>query len=260
MFGQYFYHQKIRKSVAMFGALFNNIYIVRKNATGEVINTQRVPLAYAPKEKYLARIEQAEDLREDTAVAIKLPRMSFEMVSLAYDESRQLPKTNVNLLSSGDSINRKKLYTPVPYYMIFSLNIFTKTQDDALQIVEQILPYFNPQYTLSIKPFADYTNIKEDVPITLQSVAFSDDYEGAQESRRTIIYTLDFEMKVNFSGPISDGEKVITKAITEFDVTDATLNNILQKVVTTPDPITILGDSDFGFNVDLIRHFDSDFT
>lgn len=259
MFNQYFYHQKIRKSVAIFGALFNNIYIVRKDANGEVINTQRVPLSYAPKEKYLARILQSEDLRDDTSVAIKLPRMSFEMTTLAYDETRQLPKTNKRLLSSTDSLTRKSLYTPIPYYIIFSLNIFSKTQDDALQIVEQILPYFSPQYTLSIKPFAEYSDIVEDIPVTLQSVAFSDDYEGAVESRRTIIYTLDFEMKVSFSGPIGDGQKIITKAITEFDVTDKSLNNIFQKLIVTPDPINIIGDSDYGFNTDIINYLDSDF-
>lgn len=259
MFNQYFYHKRIRKSVATFGSLFNNIYIVRKDAAGEVINTQRVPLAYAPKDKYLARIEQSEDLRETGAVALKLPRMSFEMVTLAYDESRQLPKMNTKFLSGNVAGTRTKVYSPVPYFMIFSLNIFAKSQDDALQIVEQILPYFSPQYTLSIKPFEGYDDSVEDVPITLQSVSFSDDYEGAVESRRTIIYTLDFEMKVNFSGPIGQGEKVITKAITEFDVTDPTLQNIFQKMVVTPDPANITGDSDFGFNVDIINYLDSDF-
>ena len=164
----YFYHQKIRKAVAMFGTMFNNINIVRQNAAGNTISQIRVPLAYAPREKYLARIQADPDLRAGQRVALKLPRLSFEIAGIQYDPSRKVPKLNRFAVQKKGQTNRDirgSLYSPVPYIINFQLNAFTKNQDDALQIVEQIIPYFTPQYTLTIKPFAEYPNIKEDVPI-----------------------------------------------------------------------------------------------
>ncbi len=247
MFGTYFYHKRIRKSVALFGTLFNNLYVLRKSSAGETLSTQKVPLAYSPKQKFLARLRDQPSLEDDQTIAIKLPRMSFEIVSMAYDSTRQLPKVNKICLPGSASGTRNSKYTPIPYILTFSLNIYAKNQDDALQIVEQIIPYFSPQYTLSVKPFADYADVTEDVPITLQSVAWSDDYEGPQESRRTIMYTLDFEMKISFSGPISDGEKVITSAITEFYLDQADSDELTHRIKHVPDPINILADSDYGF-------------
>ena len=152
MFGTYFYHEKIRKSVSLFGRMFNNIYVMRKNSTGGVINQLKVPLAYAPRMKYLERLRQNPDLYTDEKVAIKLPRMSFEITSFIYDNTRQLTKvTNFKTVGTEPG-KRQKFNTPVPYTLTFDLNIYAKNQDDALQIVEQILPTFNPQYTLTIKP------------------------------------------------------------------------------------------------------------
>ena len=190
MFGTHFYHEKIRKCVSVFGSLFNNIYVVRRTTGGSSISQVKVPLSYAPKTKYLERIREVPDLVNDTKVAVKLPRMSFEILTFAYDNTRQLTKVS-NFSAAGSSINnRQQFYSPVPYSINFQLNIYAKSQDDALQIVEQILPTFNPQYTLTIKPFvSDYPAFKEDIPIIIQGLSFSDDFEGPQETRRTIIYT-----------------------------------------------------------------------
>lgn len=210
MFGGHFYNQRIRKAVAVFGSLFNDINIVRKNSSGNVISQTKVPLSYGPKRDFLARIDQANSTENERQVAIKLPRMSFEIVAMAYDATRQLPKLNACNKSTNDASSKKKLYVPVPYTISFQLSIYAKSQDDALQVVEQILPYFTPQYTLTINPLDDYDNVKEDTPITLLGVTFSDDYEAALEARRTIIYTLDFDMKVNLYKDTSAEGSVIT--------------------------------------------------
>lgn len=257
MFGSYFYHEKIRKCVAMFGRMFNDIYVLRKNSSGEVISQVKVPLSYAPKQKYLERIRENPDLYTDTQVAIKLPRMSFEITNFAYDTSRQLTKTSTFNTTGADNSNRKKFFPPVPYTINFQLNVYAKTQDDALQVVEQVLPYFNPQYTLTIKPFAtDYPDFKEDIPIIIQGVSFQDDFEGAVESRRTIIYQLDFEMKVSFHGPITTSSVIRQADAVVYDI-DAGLKDSdlgLQTIRVTPNPTDTFGlaDSDFGFTTTIV--------
>jgi len=247
MFGTHFYHQKVRKCVSIFGALFNNIYVVRQN--GQV----KVPLSYAPKSKFLERIRENPDLTNDTRVAIKLPRMSFEITSFAYDNQRQLTKvSNFTTLGTANT-NRQKFFSPVPYNINFQLNVYAKNQDDALQIVEQILPTFNPQYTLTIKPFAaEYAGFKEDIPIIIQGLSFNDDFEGALEQRRTIIYTLDFEMKAQFYGSISTPDIIRTTKSTIFDMNGGAGGDsdiALERIDTTPNPLSTIGlaDSDFGF-------------
>jgi len=266
MFGTHFYHQKVRKCVAMFGTLFNNIYVLRKNSAGAVISQVKVPLSYAPKEKYLERIRANPDLQENSQVAIKLPRMSFEITSFAYDPQRQLTKVS-NFNTTGSAItNRQKFYSPVPYIINFQLNMYAKSQDDALQMVEQILPTFNPQYTLTIKPFStEYPDMKEDITIIIQSVSFADDFEGAVEQRRTIIYTLDFEMKVQFYGAIANSEIIRTANTDLYTLYNNPLDgrldfrgladsdSLVERITTTPDPTTAIGlaDSDFGFSTDI---------
>jgi hypothetical protein len=256
MFGSHFYHQKVRKCVAMFGTMFNNIYVIRKNSSGAAISQVKVPLSYAPKEKYLERIRENPDLVDDTRVAIKLPRMSFEITSMAYDPQRQLTKvTAFNAIGTANT-NRQKFYSPVPYSINFQLNVYAKNQDDALQIVEQIIPTFNPQYTLTINPFAtEYPTLKEDIPIIIQGVSFADDFEGALEQRRTIIYTLDFEMKVQFYGNITTPE-IIRKSIADVYLQGGGLADSdvkIEKITVTPSPLSTIGlaDSDFGFSTDI---------
>lgn len=249
MFGTHFYHKKIRKAVAAFGTMFNNIYVLRENSSGQIINQVKVPLSYAPKQKYLERIRENPDLDDDTKVAIKLPRMSFEIISFTYDQSRQLQKTNNFFQAGSQNTIRNRFYSFVPYSINFQLNIYAKSQDDALQIVEQILPFFNPQYTLTMKPFEDYPDIKEDIPITAVGVSFADDFEGPMEARRTIIYAIDFDMKINLYGPINE-TGIITKSITDiYEIQRGLADSDIQieRITSVTNPRDVSADSDFGF-------------
>jgi len=258
MFGTYFYHRRIRRTVSVFGSLFSNIHIVRTDANDSVISTVKVPLSYAPKRKYLERLLENPNLDTDSKVAIKLPRMSFEIISLNYDATRQLSKVNKYSVSTTNNL-KTKFYSPTPYIINFQLNIYAKTQDDALQVVEQIIPYFNPQYTLTIKPIIGYDTIVDDVPIILQSVTFSDDYEGALEARRSIIYSLDFEMKINFYGPVNTGE-IIRQADINLGLMNIGMNDsdvLTERIRVAPDPINVSLDSDYGFTTTITTLIDS---
>ena len=258
MFGTYFYHQRIKKSVSLFGSMFNNIYILRKTAANQGISTIKVPLSYAPRRKYIERLLENPDLDTDSKVAIKLPRMSFEIISLTYDSTRQLSKVNKYILPASDT-TKSKFYSPTPYIIGFQLNIYAKTQDDALQVVEQIIPYFSPQYTLTIKPIAGFDTIKEDVPVILQSVTFTDDYEGALEARRSIIYTLDFEMKINFYGPVNTGE-IIRQADINLGIMNIGMGDsdvVTERIRVVPDPFDVSPDSDYGFTTTITTLIDS---
>ena len=259
MFGGHFYHEKTKKAVALFGRLFNNLYVVRKNSSGAVISQLKVPLSYAPKAKYLERIRENPDLQDDTRVAIKLPRMSFEITSIAYDPTRQLAKTGnfTTAASTGENTKRQKFFNPVPYNITFQLNAYAKSQDDALQIVEQIFPTFNPQYTITIKPFStEYSSFKEDIQVIIQGVSFADDFDATLEQRRTIIYSLDFEMKLSYHGPICDTSIIRQADAKIFDI-KAGLNDSdigMETIRVTPNPTSLIGlaDSDFGFTTTIL--------
>lgn len=235
----HFYHEKIRKVVATFGTMFNNLHVVRKDASGASISQMKVPLSYSPRQKFLDRIRETANM-EDAKLAVKLPRMAFEMTALYYDPTRQLAKTN-NFTKNveGNANVRTKFFTSVPYILNFQLNILAKTNEDAVQILEQILPFFNPSYTVTMKQFSDYPDVTEDIPITLIGTSFVDDYEGSLENRRTIIYTLDFEIKTSFYGPIADA-KIIKKAIVDFknpDLPSDDANSLIERITVEPtDP------------------------
>ena len=251
MFGTNFYHKRVRTAVSVFGSLFNNLYVIRKNSSNEVISQAKVPLSYAPKRNFLQRIQDMNNGEDaERRVAIKLPRMSFEITQMTYDAERQLPKTNNISTAIANSINsRQKLFTSTPYNISFQLNVYAKSQDDALQIVEQVLPFFTPQYTVTVKPFSDIATLTEDVPITLTGVQMQDDFEGAIEQRRTIVYSLDFDMKIAFHGPLNDG-KIIRDVRNEFFIIGAGLadsDEYLQTLKVTPNPISVSMDSDYGF-------------
>jgi hypothetical protein len=250
MMGNYFYNKHVRTAVAVFGSLFDDLHVLRTKASGEVLSQVKVPLSYAPKRDFIERLEQMTNGEEaERRVAVKLPRMSFEIVSMFYDAQRQLPKMNRFTLSSGDD-NKRTLYTGTPYTMAFQLNVYAKTQDDALQVVEQILPYFAPQHTLSVKPFSDHPEHREDTPIILTGVNFQDDFEGPIEQRRTIIYTLDFEMKMNFYGPEYEGS-IIREVNTNLFTIDEESDSFIHNINITPDPIGVSPDSDYGFNIEI---------
>jgi len=259
MFGAHFYNQRIRKSVATFGTLFDNLYVVRK-AGSTSVSQVKVPLSYGPKRKFLERIADMENGEEaERQLAIKLPRMSFEMTDMSYDATRQLPKNNNYKRSISGSINTAgKYYVGVPYLVSFQLNVYARSQDDALQIVEQIVPYFGPSYTLTIYPYDGVTDIVEDVQVTLSGVSFSDEYEGEMAQRRTIIYTLDFEMKINFYGPDpanSGGTKIIREINTNLYFMDEGLNDsdlFAEAVQIKPVPLNVSLDSDYTYDFSIL--------
>ncbi len=202
MFGTHFYHATMRKSVAVFGTLFNNISVVRKASANSTSSQVKVPLAYGPKQKFLARLDQETGF--DQPISLKLPRMAFEITSLALDTTQKLNKLNRIVESHGSDATKKKTIKHYTSYDIgMSLYIMAKNQDDGLQIMEQILPYFQPDYTVSIKP-VDGFDFKQDVPIILEGVNIQDEYEGDLATRRVLIYQLDFTMKMKFYGPTAD--------------------------------------------------------
>ena len=253
---KHFYHERVRKSVAIFGAMFNNIYVIRttkaKSKERETLSQMKVPLAYGPQRKFLERIaEMFDGEEEERQLAIKLPRMSFEITSIAYDPQRQLPKMNYFHKKHVDNEQSgAKFQVSTPYIISFELNIYAKQQDDALQIVEQILPYFAPQYTVPVKPIEDYPDIVEDVPVIITSVSFSDDYEGPIENRRTIVYTLTFEMKISFFGPKPDEGALINRIDVDFWHMDPEYYLETLRVETDPRPVS--PDSDYNVNIDVI--------
>ncbi len=215
MFGGHFYHATMRKSVAVFGTLFNNINVIRKAADGGVLNQIKVPLSYGPKEKFLSRLDQESGYKQ--SVALKLPRMGFEITDLAVDSNQKLNKLNRIIEDhASDTTKRKSINNYTSYDIGMSLYILAKSQDDGLQIVEQILPYFTPDYTVSIKPVDNFA-FTQDVPVILNSVNIQDDYEGDYTSRRVLIYQLDFTMKMKFYGPT--GDRPIIREV-DVDVVD----------------------------------------
>lgn len=238
MFSGHFYHATIRKTVAVFGTLFNNISVVRKDASGKVVNIVRVPLAYGPKQKFLARLDEQPNL-DDSKVAIKLPRMSFEIVTLTYDSSTKINRNNTLTFPSTSPDTKTSIRTFAPYRMGIQLSIMAKNQDDALQVLEQILPNFQPEYSVTIKDL-DSLNLKSDVPFVLTGVQMNEDYEGDFVQRRAIIYTLDFETRLRFYGQTSS-KAVINNVMVDFrnPETLAGLERVEVEQTTPTGPITV---------------------
>ena len=193
MLGSTFYHQTIRKYVAAFGTLFNDINIERKNSSGTVVERVKVPLAYGPRQKWILALSDTTDQRR--VLAARLPRIGFSLTGVSYDSVRKLNTVirNVaaNTASTGSVLSQ---YNPVPYNFDFELFILVNNAEDGTQILEQILPYFTPEFTVTINTIPDM-GIKADVPIVLNSASQTDEYEGDQATRRTIIWTLSFLMK-----------------------------------------------------------------
>jgi hypothetical protein len=198
MFGQTWSHDLIRKYVIIFGTLFNNIYITRENGSGENVQTLKVPLTYAPKEKMLARVNADPDL--ENQVAIILPHMSFELNTFQYDPSRKLNTIGKLYMPQADG-STKYVYSPVPYDIIFNLYIMVKNAEDGTKIIEQILPYFTPEFTVTANILPDLGKT-HDIPLTLIDTSVNDIYEDDFSRRRTLVWTLTFAMKGYLYGPI----------------------------------------------------------
>ena len=198
MLGAYTYNKIIRKCVIGFGTLFNNIEVRKENKDGSVYSRMKVPLAYGPRQKFLARLEQQADLNQKAAITV--PRLAFEMSGISYDSSRKLAPTTLNLKADNNNAVKKQ-FTPVPYNIDFELNVISKTNDESLEIMEQILPVFQPSYNMTIK-LVDSMNDMRDIPIILNSVSYSDDYEGTFDDRKITLITMQFTVKTYIFGPV----------------------------------------------------------
>ena len=247
MLGQQFYHETIRKIIVAFGTTFNNVQLVRKDNSGNITQSMKVPLAYGPKEKFLVRLRADPDL--SSKVAITLPRIGFEIQNLAYDGTRKLSRVQkfkkVNTGNNTRTLDTQ--FMPVPYNLDIVLYVLAKQSDDALQIVEQILPFFQPDYTITVNDMADM-GIKRDVPIILNSISYEDNYEGDFDQRRALIYTMNFTCKFYLYGPVTSSNIIRTVQADQFaDLPDKSPKRE-QRLTVTPDPVTADADDDFGFN------------
>jgi len=247
MLGQsQFYHETIRKLVVAFGSMFNDIHLVRKNNAGVITQTMKFPLAYGPKQKFLAILRQDSTL--DNKVAITLPRIGFEITGLTYDPTRKLNRVQkFKKVKSGSNKQLETQYMPVPYNLEFALSIMSKNSDDGLQILEQILPYFQPDYTVTINDNVAMDS-KRDIPIILNSISYEDSYEGDYASRRSILYNLAFTLKFYLYGPVTSTSIIKTVQVDQYaDMPDKSPTRE-QRYTVTPDPTSADADDDFGFN------------
>ena len=248
---EYFYNEILRKTIISFGTLFNGITVKQTDST------IKVPLAYGPTQKFLARLEQSPDLNKSTAIT--LPRMSFEFTGLTYDPTRKVTTTQQFIVKDPVSgADTKKAFMPVPYNMQFELAVMCKLNDDALQITEQILPYFQPAYNVTVDLVGSISE-KRDIPIVLENITMQDDYEGDFDKRRVLLYTLRFTAKTYLFGPVSDATKDIIKKSTvtylaggsksaardiTYSVTPRAIKNYTGTVLTNLSDNITLGDTE----------------
>lgn len=233
---EYFYFEIFRKTIIGFGTLFNDIKVKQRNTAGKIISEIKVPIEYAPKQKFLARLQESPD-DLDNPVRLTLPRLAFEIVGLSYDSSRKTAITQSFLArEKANPNNILQTYMPVPYDLSIDLNIMTKLNDDMFQIVEQILPYFQPSFTITIE-LLNNIGEKRDIPFTLNSINQDDQYEGNFEDRRVLIYTLNFTAKTYVFGPSSKSanNQIINKATLKFNSEDT--NGIETSAVISTTPI-----------------------
>ena len=235
MLGTQFYHETIRNIVVGFGTVFNNIQLVRKDNTGAIQQTMKVPLAYGPRQKFLVRLNDDADLSK--AASVTLPRIGFEITGLTYDPARKLNRVQKFKKVKGDKASQLDTqYMPVPYNIGFQLYILAKQSDDALQVIEQILPYFQPDYTITMNDNPNM-DVKKDIPVILNSISYEDDYQGDFTTRRAIIYT-----------PITSSKVIKTVQVDQYaDLPDTTPTRE-QRYTVTPNPTSADADDDFGFN------------
>jgi hypothetical protein len=266
MLGNYFYHKTISKTVIAFGTLFNNIQIRHNDDNDNPVSVLKVPLAYGPIQKFLARIEQ--NASGDRKIALTLPRMSFEMTSIDYDPTRKgsvIQTFKASKVEDGKAVN--KVFMPVPYNIGFELNILGKLQDDVLQIIEQILPYFQPSFNVTVNLIPEIGE-KRDIPIVLNRVGFRDDYEDNFNTRRLLYYTLNFTAKTYLFNEVPEDSQGLIKKVQVDYATNAIINakrevryTVTPKALedyngdgvidSTDDELIPFGD-DFGFNDQIV--------
>lgn len=258
MFGNFFYHNLLRNYVIVFGNLFNDITVQRFNRSGSRIQTLNVPIAYGPKQAFIVRMAQNPNLDRD--VAIQLPRMGFELTGMDYAGDRKLSSTKKTCkIVATDTEKVRHTFVPVPYDLQFTLSIFVKNADDGAQIVEQILPYFTPDWTVSMNVFPEL-DITLDIPYTLNSINIEDTYEQDFLSRRALVWNLDFVVKGYFYGPSRTGGIIKRTKINNFTSLEGGGG---ERITLTPgltangeptsdpalsiDPLNISADDDYGF-------------
>ena len=252
MFGEHFYHKKIRNTVIAFGTIFNNVNIKRLDSSGNPVQNIKVPLSYSPKEKFLARLDAQQDLTgDDSKVAITLPRMSFEVTGYSYDGSRKLNKNQkiTKVTTNADTSKMNSQYMPVPYDVNFGLSVYVANSDDGLQIIEQILPYFQPDYTVTMIE-SSTMDTKRDIPIVLNSVDYEDSYTGSLTSSRRIIYTLSFTAKIYLFGPISTSAVIKTVSADLYSDTGSNAPRV-ERVTVTPNPTSADKDDTYTYTTTL---------
>ena len=252
MFGDHFYHKQIRNTVIAFGTIFNNVNIKRLDSSGNPLQTLRVPLSYSPKEKFLARLDAQQDLTgDDSKVAITLPRMSFEVTGYSYDGSRKLNKNQkiTKVTTNADTTKMNSQYMPVPYDVNFGLSVYVANSDDGLQIIEQILPYFQPDYTVTMIE-SSTMDTKRDIPIVLNNVDYEDSYTGTLTSSRRIIYTLSFTAKIYLFGPIST-TAIIKKVSADLYSDTGSNAPRVERVTVTPNPTSADKDDSYTYTTTL---------
>ena len=251
---EYFYNEILRRTIISFGTLFNSITIKQTNSSDNVVSVVRVPLAYGPTQKFLARLEQSAELSKSTAMT--LPRMSFEFTGLTYDSTRKVSTTQQYTVKDPDNGSEsKKVFMPVPYNMQFELSIMTKLNDDALQIVEQILPYFQPAYNLSVE-LVESIQEKRDIPIILENITMQDDYEGDYTTRRVLLYTLRFTAKTYLFGPVTTATKDIIKKATVGYLSGTDTSNTTREITYSVVPRAVknyTGDAATTLSVDISK-------
>ena len=242
MLGNYYYHQIIRKTIIAFGTLFNDIHIRHTDGQGNAESDIKVPLAYGPSQKFLARLDQQADLNK--AVQITLPRLSFEMTSINYDPSRKSSLIQT-FKTCDDGSKVKKVFMPVPYNIGFELNLLSKLNDDSLQVLEQILPYFQPHFNLTID-LIDSIGEKRDIPIVLESIGFQDDYEGNFDTRRALIHTFNFTAKTYLFGAIADSSDGLIRKVQVDMYTSTDVKTAKREVRYTVTPTSKIDRNDDG--------------
>ena len=247
MFGRTYYHEILRKTIISFGSLFNDIHIVRTDASGTTQQSMKVPLAYGPKQKFLVRLR--EDAAVDKKVAVTLPRIGFELTSIDYDSARKLNKMlKTRKVKGTKGTQMSTQFSPVPYNIGFDLYVMAKNSDDGVQIVEQIIPYFQPDFTVTINAVPSMDIIR-DIPIVLTSTGYEDVYDGDFITRRSIVYTFNFMAKTYMYGPVADASVIKTVQTDQYaDMPAKAPPRVRQYTVSGVETAAATDDDNFGFN------------
>lgn len=240
IFGHDFYHGTLRRYIIMFGNIFNEIQVERYDSNGSVIQNVNVPIEYGPKQKFIRRVTTDPQIGREQ-FSTQLPRLGFEMNGITYASQRKL-NTGLKIKKGIDTggTDFATVYTPIPYDMAFTLSIMTRFAEDGIQLVEKIVPFFTPDYTVTVKALPE-VSLNLDVPIELLSISNSDSYEGDFDSRRLITWDLAFNVKGYLFGPLQK-----TKYITgvEVNLFDDSKSTTIPGIISST---TLQGNSEFGF-------------